>query len=124
MHLKERTVDQVRIVTIEETRFDTIIANEFKKAVLELLKDGPPHLLLNMSEVSIIDSSTLGIFALIYKTSKKQGKFALCEVRKNVQTLFRMTRLDQVFPSYPTEEEAIAQLMKTVPAATHTGAEC
>ncbi|GJL64640.1 MAG: hypothetical protein NPIRA04_32940 [Nitrospirales bacterium] len=122
MNLQEKTVDKVRVVTIEETRLDTVNGNEFKKRVFELLKTGPPHLLLNMNEVSMIDSSALGIFALIYKASKKQGEFALCDVRKNVQTLLRMTRLDQVFLCYPTEEEAIAELMKKVPVGSSTEA--
>ncbi|GJL53351.1 MAG: anti-sigma factor antagonist [Nitrospirales bacterium] len=121
MQLQEKTVEQVRIVTIEETRIDAVIADELKKQVFELLKTAPPHLLLNMKEVSIIDSSALGVFALVYKACKKQGEFALCEVRKNVQTLLRMTRLDQVFPCYPTEEEAIAALAKNVPVAQNTG---
>jgi len=122
MHLQERTVEQVRIVTIEESRLDTVIANELKKQVFELLKSGPPHLLLNMNAVSMIDSSALGIFALFYKETKKQGEFALCEVRKNVQTLLRMTRLDQVFLCYQTEEEAITELTKKVPAISNTEA--
>ncbi|GJL49800.1 STAS domain-containing protein [Candidatus Nitrospira salsa] len=122
MHLQEKTVDQVRVITIGEPRLDSVIANEFKKQVFELLKTGPPHILLNMNEVSMIDSSALGIFALVYKASKKQGEFALCEIRKNVETLLRMTRLDQVFLCYQTEEEAIAELMKKVPTGSNTGA--
>ena len=116
MQLKERIVDQVRIVTIAETRLDATIATEFKKQVLELIKTGPPHLLLNMNEVTMLDSSALGIFALVYKVCKRQGEFALCEVGKNVQTLLRMTKLEQVFLCYSTEDEAIAALQDKIPA--------
>ncbi len=110
MHVTAKTVDRVQVVMIGETRLDTEMATEFKKYVVELVTSGPPNLLLNLNEVSMIDSQALGIVALIYKFTKKDGEFALCHVQNNVKTLLRMTKLDQIFLCYDTEEEAIAAL--------------
>lgn len=83
MHVTAKTVDRVQVVMIGETRLDTEIATEFKKYVVELVTSGPPNLLLNLNEVSMIDSQALGIVALIYKFTKKDGEFALCHVQNS-----------------------------------------
>ena len=121
MQLNGKIIGQVCIVTIGEPKLDTAIANEMKTQVLGLITAGPPHLLINMSAVSMVDSSALGIFAIIYKACKAQGEFALCEINKNVQTLLRMTKLDQVFRCFETEDEAITALNNPVPAAQSAG---
>ena len=113
MEFKEMIVDHIRVVTVMETRLDTAIATEFKQQILQLLEAGPPHLILNLNKVCMIDSSVLGIFAVIYKVCARQGEFALCEVSNNVQTLLRMTKLNQVFHCFSTQDEAIAALKDT-----------
>lgn len=114
-------VDQIYVVTVLETRLDTSIATEFKQHILKLIETGPLHLVLNLKEVCMIDSSVLGIFAVIYKACQRQGEFALCEVSKNVQTLLRMTKLDQVFHCFSTQDEAISALKNTAPAEQSVG---
>ena len=74
-----------------------------------------------MSEVSMMDSSALGVLAIVYKDCKRQREFALCHISKNIQTLLRMTRMDQVLPCFETQDEALVELKKSVPVEQGTG---
>jgi anti-sigma B factor antagonist len=73
---------------------------EIRSAILDAL-DGSGGLLVEMTEVSYIDSS--GIAALVegYQTSKaKNLHFGLLAISPAVRAVLELARLDQVFPIF------------------------
>ena len=68
-------------------------------------------LLLDLSEVSYIDSSGLATMVeYLQKALKYKGTFALAGVSERLRTIFDLARLGEVFAIHPTVAEAKAAL--------------
>ncbi|MFN8368372.1 MAG: STAS domain-containing protein [Candidatus Kapaibacterium sp.] len=83
-------------------------AVEFSTLVRELGEKGVTTLVIDMSNVQIMNSSGLGMLVASLSTMRKFGgtvKFAA--VPEKVQTLLTMTHLNSVFQMYPTTQEAL-----------------
>ena len=62
---------------------------------------------LDLSGVPYMDSAGLGILTNSYVSHQKNGrKLLLVGVNERVQTLFEVTKLDQLFAVFPTVEAA------------------
>lgn len=73
-----------------------------------------PALLINFSEVNYIDSSGLATLVAYYQGSRPySGKIALAALSPRVKSVFELVRLNEVFPIYPSLEEAKAFLAST-----------
>ncbi len=83
-------------------------APAFHGALLELCEESPKHLVVELSEVSFIDSSGVGTLTDVFrKLNKRGGRLALVGLRKMVRSVFEITRLDQFLAIFDTEEEAL-----------------
>lgn len=79
-----------------------------RETVKDLLKEGQKNLLLNLGEVTYIDSSGLGELVAAYATGAHQGaRFKLLNVQKRVHDLLQVTKLYTVFESFASETAAL-----------------
>jgi anti-sigma B factor antagonist len=79
-----------------------------RETVKDMLKKGQKNLLLNLGEVSYIDSSGLGELVGAYATSANQGaQIKLLNVQKRVHDLLQVTKLLTVFESFTSETAAL-----------------
>jgi anti-sigma B factor antagonist len=79
-----------------------------RETVKDLLKEGQRNLLLNLGEVTYIDSSGLGELVGAYATGVNQGaRLKLLNVRKRVDDLLQVTKLYTVFESFTNETAAL-----------------
>ncbi|MEQ8289444.1 MAG: STAS domain-containing protein [Gammaproteobacteria bacterium] len=84
---------------------DLSCSPEARKAILETLDDGK-NLLINLSEVTYIDSSGVASLVEGYQMAKKMKlEFALISVSEAVMNVLQLARLDSVFPIYATLED-------------------
>jgi len=82
-----------------------------RQAVTEVAGEGSRYLLLDLQEVSYIDSSGLGVLASGHNALKGNGGgIALLNVPKPVQDLLEMCRLTTVFRVFSSPEEAATEL--------------
>src|SRR5690349_5484557 len=73
-------------------------------------KEKPSNLVIDMENVSYIDSSGLAVLIeAMQKVEKYGGKFALAGLQENVKPIFEIARLDQVFQIYPDVDSALAR---------------
>ena len=87
---------------------DTHLAVYLKEAIYKLLERRKPHILVDLSSVSYIDSTGLGVFLPILKRlTKVQKTLSLFGGEDSVKEIFQMTQLDKLIPHYQTEEEAL-----------------
>jgi anti-sigma B factor antagonist len=104
---------------------DIEVAAEFRAALHALIKSGHQNLVIDLGDVSFIDSSGLGalVSALkMVKTSKdrrrgprsgavrrppQRGDIRLANVQPPVVALLEIIRLHRVFSSYLSVEEAV-----------------
>src|SRR5881398_2981184 len=70
----------------------------------------PRNLVIDMENVSYIDSSGLAVLIeAMQKVEKYGGKFALAGLQESVKPIFEIARLDQVFQIYPDVDSALAR---------------
>ena len=61
MKLSVKEEQDLTIVTINESRLDASIAPEFKSQMEEIIQQGQHQIILDITEISFMDSST-GVF--------------------------------------------------------------
>lgn len=87
-------------------------AADARNEVLEQINRGDGHLVIDLGEVSFMDSSGLSVLISALKAVQlRQGKIALCGLNANLRALVELTRLHQVFTIYPDRATAIQQLL-------------
>jgi anti-sigma B factor antagonist len=70
---------------------------------------GNKKLIIDLGGVSYLNSTALGVLISSHANyTKRDGKVKLCQINKNLENLFVITKLSLIFDSYPNQEEAIA----------------
>jgi anti-sigma B factor antagonist len=108
MDIKERVVEGISVLDLA----GKIVLGEgdlqVKERIKDLLADGQRKVLLNLGDVSYIDSAGLGAMISCYTTAKREGgQMKLVNLTKRVQDLLTITKLITVFETYDSEKEAI-----------------
>lgn len=76
--------------------------------VLEALKNGAKLIVLDLSGVSHVDSTGIGILAYCFgKATQASADFRVAGAQPTVLDLFRITRLDRVVPFFPDVDSAL-----------------
>ena len=79
-----------------------------RETIKDILKEGQKNLLLNLGEVSYIDSSGLGELVGAYATGANQeAQIKLLNVQTSVHDLLQLTKLYTVFESFTSETDAL-----------------
>ena len=82
---------------------------ELREAVKDLLGKGEKKILLNLGDVSYVDSSGIGELVSSYTTAQNQGgHLKLLNLTKKIQDLLMITKLLTVFQTFDNEQEAVA----------------
>ncbi|HUG43336.1 MAG TPA: STAS domain-containing protein [Acidobacteriota bacterium] len=81
---------------------------EIRNKVRDLLQAGRKHILLNLGDVSYVDSSGIGELVSSYTTVTNQGgDLKLLNLTRKLRELLAITKLLTVFDSFDDEKEAI-----------------
>lgn len=108
MQLKTRKVDSVNVVDIN----GKITLGEgnviLRDTIRNLLARGEKKILLNLGDVTYIDSSGIGELVSSFTTTTNQGgQLKLLNLTKKVQDLLQITKLLTVFEVFNNETEAL-----------------
>ncbi|HWB98881.1 MAG TPA: STAS domain-containing protein [Bryobacteraceae bacterium] len=80
-----------------------------RSTIKDLLAKGKKDILLNLGEVSYIDSAGLGELVGAYASVSSQGgHIKLLNVQKRVQDLLQVTKLYSIFEFFTDERAALA----------------
>jgi anti-sigma B factor antagonist len=83
-------------------------ASAFRDAIRELVAKGNKKVLLNLGEVSYIDSSGIGELVSGFTTvTNSGGQLKLVGLSKRVKDLLQITKLYTVFEAFDDETEAV-----------------
>jgi anti-sigma B factor antagonist len=92
---------------------DLYTAPEFKQQLLEVVGQGATHVIVDFTNTTFIDSTTLGVLVGGVKRLRgNDGQLAIVCSDRNITKIFEITGLDRVFSIYPTRDEAVAALGK------------
>ncbi len=108
MNIRERVVNGVSVLDLS----GKIILGEgdlqIKDRIRDLLADGQRQILLNLGDVTYLDSAGLGSLISSYTTVKREGgQLKLVSLTKRIQDLLTITKLITVFDTYEGEKEAL-----------------
>ena len=82
--------------------------NLLKDKLQSLLHQGKKNILLNLDQVSYVDSAGLGAIVSAYTTvTREGGALKLANVTKKLQDLLSITKLLTVFETFDSEAEAV-----------------
>lgn len=110
MNISSRREDSLQIVSVAETRIDAAVAIAFKDAMRTETENGADVVVLDLSKVDFIDSSGLGAIVATMKQLGRDRKLALAGLTPTVDKVFRLTRMDSVFPLFSTLDGAVDEL--------------
>jgi anti-sigma B factor antagonist len=90
---------------------DLYTAPEFKQQLLEVIGQGGKEVIVDFSNTTFIDSTTLGVLVGgVKRLRSNDGQLALVCSDRNITKIFEITGLDRVFAIYPTRGEAISKI--------------
>jgi anti-sigma B factor antagonist len=88
---------------------DLYTAPEFKQQLLDAIAQGASNVVVDLSNTTFIDSTTLGVLVGGVKRLRTQdGQLSLVCSDRNITKIFEITGLDRVFQIYAARDEALA----------------
>jgi anti-anti-sigma factor len=110
MDISEEKRDGIKIIFLNG-RLDATNSGTLQEKFLHLAAE-EKSLLVNCAGLAFISSSGLRIFMLVAKKMKSErGHFGLCNLNENIQEIFELSGLTEVFPIY-LDESAALEAMK------------
>jgi anti-sigma B factor antagonist len=107
MQVDEKQVDGNLVIGILEPRLGADKAESFKQTIGRFLAAGNQRLILDLSRVDFIDSSGLGAILAVRKQLANGRELVICGATDAVASMFKLTRMDRVFPVYRSLEDAL-----------------
>jgi anti-sigma B factor antagonist len=90
---------------------DLYTAPEFKQQLLDVIGQGGKEVIVDFSDTTFIDSTTLGVLVGgVKRLRTNEGQLSLVCSDRNITKIFEITGLDRVFTIYPSRDEAVAKL--------------
>jgi anti-sigma B factor antagonist len=97
------------VVARLEGRLNAVSSPEVKERLKSLIAEDSHNLVLDLSDVSFIDSSGLSALVAGYKAAAEAGgSLKLACMMPQVSEVFFLTHLDRVFETYPELGAALA----------------
>jgi anti-sigma B factor antagonist len=94
-------------------------ADALRTTILSSIEQGNDKVLIDMSEITWVNSTGLGILITSHLAARaKGGSLKLVGVSKRIESILAVTRLSTVFEIYSTEEEARKSLQDSPSGAS------
>lgn len=113
LKITNREVDGVAVVQLEGRIVLGEESNALRERVKALLAGGQKKIVLNMDNVTYIDSAGLGTLVATHHSAKSQGAgLRLSNLGSKFQEVLQVTKLLTVFDVYDSEAAAIRSFAK------------
>lgn len=113
MRITERDVGAVKVIDVVGRLTLTENPGRIKDRVHSLVFDGQKAIVLNMAEVTYVDSSWLGELVACHLAAVRGGSVVkLATVGNKLQNLLTLTRLNTVIETHVSEAAAIESFAK------------
>ncbi len=114
LKLTSREVDGITVVGLDGRIVLGEETSNLRESVKNLVSGGKKKLVLDMKNVTMIDSSGLGALVAAYSSAKSGGAtLRLCNLGAHFDQLLQITKLLTVFEVFKTQEDAIRSFSKS-----------
>jgi anti-sigma B factor antagonist len=104
----ERRTEGTWTIIAVEGEIDLLTAPTLRDRVMKPLEDGVFELVLDMSKVTFLDSSGLGVLVALHKRLRERdGRLVIVATARPVLSVLNLTGLDKVFDVYSRLDEAL-----------------
>ena len=111
LKITTREVDGVTVAALDGRIVLGEESNALREKVKSLVAEGKKKVVLNMDNITFIDSAGLGTLVAAHHSAKSQGaSLKLCHLGSKFQEVLQITKLLTVFESYNDETEAVKSL--------------
>lgn len=111
--MTNREVDGVSVVALDGRIVLGEESNALREKVKGMINEGKKKIVLNMQNITFIDSAGLGTLVASHHSAKSQGAaLKLAHLGSKFQEVLQITKLLTVFDVYNTEAEAVASFSK------------
>ena len=108
MNLTTEHANGIAVVRVGESRLMYPLLSEFSNTVTSLIGGGERKVLLDLSQVTYVDSATIGCFMDLYRQAAAAGAaLKLSGVQKRVETMLSMTGAQNFLEIHPDEPTAL-----------------
>jgi anti-sigma B factor antagonist len=115
MTVTERKVGGVTVVDVAGRMVSTDNPGRLKDKVASLIFQGDKQILLNLGNLTYVDSSGLGEIVACHGSAVKAGaEIKIANAANRIKDLLVMTRLLTIFDSHDTEESALKSFASPV----------
>ena len=113
LRMTQREVDGVTVVALDGRIVLGEESSVLREIVKRLLAEGKKNTVLNMENITFIDSAGLGMLVTSHHTAKKEGaSMRLCHLSTTFKALLKITKQLTVFEVFDTEAAAVASFSK------------
>ena len=106
--VKTEKLDDGQYVISLSGEVDLYTAPEFKQQLLDAIDAGAREVIVDLTDTTFIDSTTLGVLVGgVKRLRTNEGQLSLVCSDRNITKIFEITGLDRVFTIYPTREAAV-----------------
>ena len=117
LKITNHEVDGVAVLALEGRIMLGEETSTLRETVKSLLADGKKNILLNLSNVTKIDSSAFGALVTANSSAKSGGaSLRLCNLGSRLSEMLQVTKLYTVFEVSDTEAEAVRAMTKRASA--------
>jgi anti-sigma B factor antagonist len=90
---------------------DLFTAPELKQVITEVIENGERRVAIDLSEVSFLDSTALGVLSgAVKRLRSRGGALAVVNTDSSIAKTFEITGLDQIFTIVASRTEALEAL--------------
>ena len=108
MNLTTDRVQGVAVVRVHETRLMYPLLSEFANTITSQIGSGERKLVLDLSNVTYVDSATIGCLMDLYRQAAAAGgSLKLAGVQKRVETMLTMTGAQNFLEIHANETSAV-----------------
>ncbi len=113
-NIQDEEIDSTTHVIELGGEVDLYTAPEFKERLVQLIESGKTQIVVDLSQATFIDSTTLGVLVGGVKRLRPAGgSLALVCSDQNITKIFEITGLDRVFGIHETCDEALASVAQS-----------
>lgn len=116
--ISQHAIDPHACVVSVEGELDLSTAPRLKKALQEMLRAGFRRLVVDLAQVTFMDSTSLGVLIGVKRSLDPSMQLAIVCTHPNVLRIFEFSGLDETFATFATFDEALAYVRgNAVPAS-------